>query len=172
MKATPRCQQVVKRGADCDRIRSLLRLAQFIQVPIRRLGVENRLKSERTRESRGRKDRTQKIFSGLRQYETGWSLIQQLEEMTTYKKHMYTQTEIPESLRAWTITHCPPAPHSGKDITATQMGRPIQTQNHHSHPHPLLRIHFLPVPFYFFYFFFPLLFLPLCQLLFVPLFLS
>lgn len=49
MKATPRCQQVVKRGADCEWFRSLLRLAQFIQVPIRRLGVENRLKSEQTK---------------------------------------------------------------------------------------------------------------------------
>lgn len=58
------------------------------------------------------------------------------------QKHMNTQREIPESLRARTITHCPPPPpHSGKDITAAQMGRPIQTQNHHSHPLPLLRIH-------------------------------
>lgn len=36
MKATPRRQRVAKRGVDCDRTQSLLRLAHFIQVPINR----------------------------------------------------------------------------------------------------------------------------------------
>ena len=50
----------------------------------------------------------------------------------------YKQNEAPESSQARTITHCPPspAPHSGKDITVAQTGRPIQTQNHNSHPTP------------------------------------
>lgn len=58
-----------------------------------------------------------------------WWLSNRMKK-TTYKKHMYTQSEIPESLRARTITHCPPAPplreghHSGPDGSANSDPEP------------------------------------------------
>lgn len=51
----------------------------------------------------------QQIHKAMRQVgnsATGWD--------DHIEKHKYTQTEIPESLRARTITHCPPPPTQGR----------------------------------------------------------
>lgn len=102
-KATPRCQRVATRGANCCWIWSLLRLILFIQVPIRRPGMETA--SEKW--SRQAEDR----FTDLYWTQTTWGWLE-FGDLTTGGKdhilsHMYMQTEIPQSSYARTITHCP-----------------------------------------------------------------
>lgn len=69
---------------------------------------------------------------------------------SNWRKRRHTKTHVhaewnPREPAGSDHNPLPPAPHSGKDITAAQMGRPIKTQNHHSHPHTLfLRLHLPP----------------------------
>lgn len=97
-----------QRGVDCEEIQSLLRLAQFIQVPIRWPGVKTRLYSGTDVWKFGGQDcqRTQTVVRQVHNFVTGGK--------DHIQKHTYMQTEIPESLHARTITHCPSPPTQGR----------------------------------------------------------
>lgn len=99
MKATPHRQRVAKTRSRLKRIRSLLRLAQFIQVPIRRPGVGKKTVRKvgtdewKLGEERSRSEDLQRIW-------TVWDELEFSNLATGGKdhilKHMYTQTEILE----------------------------------------------------------------------------
>lgn len=166
MKATPRRLRVAKRGADCEQIQSLLRLAHFIQVPIRNLGVKTCLKRGTVVWNMGEKrliDREQTQTAGV------W-LFSNWRKRSHTKTHVH-QTEIPERLQARTITHWPlhpPAPplreghHSSPNGLANSDPEPPLAP-----PPPSSEFSFLLVSFYFF---FPLPFLPLFVCCFLSLF--
>lgn len=151
------------------RIRSLLRLAHFIQVPIRKPGVTSRLKSGtdvwKLGEKRSHSRHRQQTQTVRDRVEFGDLATGGKDHI---QKHMYTQSEIPESSWARTITHCPPPPPPTQGRTSQRpkwvgQFRPRTTTRT---PIPLLRIHLPPC-------FFLLLFSPaispsLCLLLFVP----
>lgn len=172
MKATPLCQRVTHRGADCERIRKPPQTSpdSFIQVPIRRPGAKKKKKNVwkvgQTSESWGEKITLKRSSadSDSMKHVGVWLF-------RNWRKRPHTKTHIqadwnPRELAGSDHNPLPPRPplreghHSGPDGSANSDPEPQLA------PHPLLRIHFLPVPFYFFS---PLLFLPLfCLLLFVP----
>lgn len=164
MKGTPCRQRVANRGADVERIRSLLRLAHFIQVPIRKPGVKNRLKRGADVWKLGDK---RSPSDSMRQ--VGVWLFSNLRKRPHTKTHVHANWN-PRELAGSDHNPLPPAPHSGKDITAAQMGWPIQTQNQHSHPHPPAQNS--PSSLFLSTSFSPLLFLPFFVCCFLSLFLS
>lgn len=123
MKATLHRRRVVKWGADSERIWSLLRLAHFIQVPIRKPGVKNRLEQTCKSWEKRKHSTSCQTQDSTRLVEFGDSATGGKDHMTT-KTHTNAQSEIPESSWARTITHCPP-PH------------PPLREGHHSGPNGL-----------------------------------
>lgn len=102
------------------------------------------------------------------QTRTPWDRLEFGDQATGGKdriqKHMYTQSEIPESLRARTITHCPPPPTQGRTSQRPKWVGQFRPRTTTRIPIPSSSdFTFLLVSFYFFS---PLLFLPLCLLLF------
>lgn len=107
----------------------------FIQVPIRRPGVKNVWKVEQTSESCGKTSHSK----DLQLTQTVWNRLEFGNLATGGKDHIQKHVQAdwnPRELAGSDHNPLPPAPHSGKDITATQLGQPIQTQNHNSHPIP------------------------------------
>lgn len=120
--------------------------------------------SEQTCESWGRKGDT----ADCHQTWTPWDRLEFGDQATGGKdgiqKHMYTQSEIPESPRARTITHCPPPPTQGRTSQRPKWVGQLRPRTTTRIPIPSSSdFTFLLVSFYFFS---PLLFLPLCLLLF------
>lgn len=124
-------------------------------------------KNERMSKSWGRRNRTKRSSWA----QTLWDRWE-FSDLATggqdhiQNNHMYTDWN-PSELAGSDHNPLPPPPHSGKDITATQAGQPIQTQNHHSHPHPPFQN---PPSSLFLSSRFLCSFHPLCLLLFVPFF--
>lgn len=73
---------------------------------------------------------------------TGWSLATGGKDHI--QKHMYTQSEIPESSRARTITHCPPPPTQGRTSQRPKWVGQFRPRTTTRTPIPLLRIHLPP----------------------------
>lgn len=160
MKATPCRQRVANRGADVERIRSLLRLAHFIQVPIRKPGVK-RLKRGadvwKLGEKRSHSDSMRQV---------GVWLFSNLRKRPHTKTHVHANWN-PRELAGSDHNPLPPAPplreghHSGPNGLANSDPEPTLAP-----PCPSPEFAILLVSFYFF---FSSAFSPfLCLLLFVP----
>lgn len=133
MRATPRRQRVAERGADCETDTKPPQTSPIHTSANQetRSGKNSPRSRNRRVKAGGGKISLKKIFSGLGQLEFSNLATGGKDHIL---KHMYTQTEILELTGSDHNLLPPRPPHSGKDITAAQTGRPIQTQNHHSHP--------------------------------------
>lgn len=121
MKATPRRQRVAKRGADGMDTKPP-------QTSPLHTSANQETRSENPSEKWNRRVKAGGKRSHSKDRLHTWTVWDGLDfgDLATggkdhIQKHMYTQSEIPESLRARTITHCP-SPH------------PPLREGHHSGP--------------------------------------
>lgn len=163
MKATPRRQRVAKRGVDCDRTQSLLRLAHFIQVPIRKAWVEKRrnrrvkVGGEKVTLSRSSSDSDTMRSVGVWWF-SNWRKIPHT------KTHVHAEWNPRELAGSDHNPLPPPPPTQGRTSQRPKWVGQFRPRTTTRIPIPSSSdFTFLLVSFYFFS---PLLFLPLCLLLF------